>query len=898
MHITETPEPAPDFFISRAGADAAFAAEIGRILEDDGKTVVLQQWDFSNRNFIERMHWALGSGARVIALLSNDYLASDHCSLEWQSAIAHDPLNRNGRLIVLRVAESTPIGVLPPLAYWDLVPVRDNRDLVRDIVLAAVRPGRHEDAGAIEQYWRAARPVVHPEIRPTSSFTGREHELASLHDLLWSGETTAITQPVAAHGLGGIGKSALAREYAHRHQSDYAGVWWLNAAKPEDGTPGFEGVERALVELGAVFIRGLELAEDRARAARRALDLIAHGGFEKPWLLVYDNVDHARVLREWAPAGNAQVLMTTRIAGWPTAIRTMEVEEWPLPEAIAYLRAESGRADLSEAGAGEVSEALGRLPLALSHAAALLRARPNVTAAAYVEQLARRMAEAPKDAEYPRAVFATFQEALAEAEREAPGTIAVMSLAAFFAPDDIPEELFRQPPECYPPDLAELVRAAGAVDDAIGALAHLSLVDFDPERRTFSAHRLVLAAARDALADAAPHWSNSALRTMVSAFPVPEPRTWPACERLVPHVRVVAAHMSEDSPALARLLGTAGTYLQERAALGEVVLLYERSLEIFERLAAADPDNAGWQNDLSVSQERIGDVLSAQGNLPEALESYWASLAIVGRLAAVDPGNARWRLDLSVSHSKIGDVLSARGNLPQALESYGASLAIVRRLAAADPGNAGWQNDLSVSQEKIGDVLRDWRKLDQALERYRASLAIKERLAAADPGNAGWQRNLSVSHNKIGDVLSARRNLGQALESYRASLALVERLAAADPGNAGWQRDLSVSHSKIGDVLSDHGNLGQARESYRTSLAIAERLAAADSGNADWQRDLALGYGRIAAIDALQDERERALAGFRQGRTIIARLREASPDHSILASDLAWFDAEIAKLGG
>ena len=59
-------EPPVDFFISRAGADAAFAGEIGRILEDGGKSVVLQQWDFANHNFMERMHAALGSGARVI----------------------------------------------------------------------------------------------------------------------------------------------------------------------------------------------------------------------------------------------------------------------------------------------------------------------------------------------------------------------------------------------------------------------------------------------------------------------------------------------------------------------------------------------------------------------------------------------------------------------------------------------------------------------------------------------------------------------------------------------------------------------------------------------------------------------------------------------------------------
>jgi hypothetical protein len=83
-----------DCFISRAGVDAPFADRIGRILEDAGHSVVLQQWDFANRNFMERMHAALESGARVIALLSNDYLASDHCTAEWQNAIAHDPLNK------------------------------------------------------------------------------------------------------------------------------------------------------------------------------------------------------------------------------------------------------------------------------------------------------------------------------------------------------------------------------------------------------------------------------------------------------------------------------------------------------------------------------------------------------------------------------------------------------------------------------------------------------------------------------------------------------------------------------------------------------------------------------------------------------------------------------------
>ncbi len=220
-----------------------------------------------------------------------------------------------------------------------------------------------------------------------------------------------------------------------------------------------------------------------------------------------------------------------------------------MADAVSYLLGESGRDDLSEADAETIGEVLGQLPLAVSHAAAYLRARPNVTAARYIEGLTRRMRDAPKDAEYDRAVFATFREALAEADDDAPGAGAVMSLAAFFAPDHIPEDLFRQPFHCYPPVLAELVGDPGALDDAIGALAHLSLIDFDAGRRSFSAHRLVQAAAADALGAEARTWAESALAAMVAAFPEPEFKTWPLCERLVPHVRAVASHVNDGQPA-------------------------------------------------------------------------------------------------------------------------------------------------------------------------------------------------------------------------------------------------------------------------------------------------------------------------------------------------------------
>ena len=132
-----------------------------------------------------------------------------------------------------------------------------------------------------------------------------------------------------------------------------------------------------------------------------------------------------------------------------------------------------------------------------------------------------------------------------------------------------------------------------------------------------------------------------------------------------------------------------------------------------------------------------------QGNLPAALTSYQASLAIAERLAQADPGNAGWQRDLSVSHNKIGDVLVAQGNLPAALTSYRASLAIRERLAQADPGNAGWQRDLSVSHNRIGDVQRAQGNLPAALTSYQAShdiLSVWRRRTRETPGGSATCR--------------------------------------------------------------------------------------------------------------------------------------------------------------
>jgi tetratricopeptide (TPR) repeat protein len=135
--------------------------------------------------------------------------------------------------------------------------------------------------------------------------------------------------------------------------------------------------------------------------------------------------------------------------------------------------------------------------------------------------------------------------------------------------------------------------------------------------------------------------------------------------------------------------------------------------------------------------------------------------------------------DLSVSHNRIGDVLLSQGDRDGALAAYRAALAIAETLARRDPANTQWQRDLSVSHNRIGDVLFSQGDRNRALTAYRTALAVRETLTRRDPTQ--WQRDLIVSYVKMAEAepTAARAQLSRALDIAR-TLQSEGRLAPTD----------------------------------------------------------------------------------------------------------------------
>ncbi len=333
-----------------------------------------------------------------------------------------------------------------------------------------------------------------------------------------------------------------------------------------------------------------------------------------------------------------------------------------------------------------------------------------------------------------------------------------------------------------------------------------------------------------------------------------------------------------------------GDALRSQGDLAGALKAYRAGLETMEKLAARNPANTLWQADLSVSYERIGDMLMSAGEAAQALESYRKSLEIHKKLTERNPAAQDRQRALSVGYNKVGDALRAEADANGALASYRAGLAIMAKLAGQDQANTMWQRDLAISHERIGDVLRDQGAAAEALASYRKSLDIHEELASRDPSNTLWQRDISVSNERLGDMLVVQGDYAGALKSYRKALETRERLAARDPSNTDWQRDLSVSDNKVGDALRASGDQTAALAAYRAALAIIEKLAARDASNTIWQRDLSISHERIGDVFLAQGNKDGALKSYRTCLALREKLAARDP------ANVGWqYDVSISE---
>ena len=285
------------------------------------------------------MHEAVKNARDLIILFTGDYEASPYTRKEFTSFEAERLRDERERHIVVLRCDDAPLrGLLADSVYQDLVGVAEPEERKRRILAAAERRSSAE-----RPQRRRGRTFVGVPPR-IAGFTGRADELDRLDAILTQDRPAAVTQVgrAAVQGMGGVGKTTLAVEYANRFRNLYDGVWWC----PAETRAGL------MTSLAALAIE-LEVASpeeaDIEKAAKAALRRLAEQG--DIWLLVYDNVASPEEIADLLPAAGARVLITSRFSDWSEWADEVSLDVLPIAEAVAFLdgsrrtQRRSGRAD-------------------------------------------------------------------------------------------------------------------------------------------------------------------------------------------------------------------------------------------------------------------------------------------------------------------------------------------------------------------------------------------------------------------------------------------------------------------------------------------------------------------------------------------------------------------------
>ncbi len=197
------------------------------------------------------------------------------------------------------------------------------------------------------------------------NFTGRVGLLRELREHLTKDSTTTAVLQHALYGLGGVGKTQLAMEYAYRFQGEYEVVWWISADQPSL-------IRSTLASLAPHLELPATGRTDEAVAA--VLDALRRGEPYRRWLLVFDNADQPETLQDFMPPGPGHVLITSRNHRWERTIYTIEVDVFSRAESLEFLhRRMSG---ITDSDADRLAEELGDVPLALEQAGKLRAENP------------------------------------------------------------------------------------------------------------------------------------------------------------------------------------------------------------------------------------------------------------------------------------------------------------------------------------------------------------------------------------------------------------------------------------------------------------------------------------------------------------------------------------------
>jgi tetratricopeptide (TPR) repeat protein len=808
-----------DFFISYNKKDKDWAEWIAWQLEEAGHSTILQAWDFRpGSSFVMEMQKATSGSERTIAVLSPHYLQSNFTQPEWSVAFAKDPTGENGLLLPIRVKECTPEGVLPKINYIDLLNLDETK--AKQILLEGIERGRAKPEKKPDFPGKKTRSVASQLRFPGSfpiiwnvpylqnrNFTGRDDVLKYLRSSLTSGNYAALTQAIS--GLGGVGKTQIATEYAFRHAGDYELIWWIRS---ED----IETLNADYVQLAFELDLPVKDVADQkvmVTAVRNWLNQNTN------WLLIFDNAEDPSHLKEFLPQMQAgHVIITSRNPSWRGVATPLEVEIWTPKESTNFLLTRTGLTD--DKAASDLANELGHLPLALEQAGAYIEAK-NISVASYLELFKRDQRVLLKQLSsltgYANTIETTWNISFNEVNRENPASIELLKICAFLSPEPIQSFIFVRGANFLPERLQQLAQNPFFLDYSMSLLRKYSLIERTGDQ--FTIHRLLQLAIKEQLnAEEKKYWIKVALSILDESFPIDfkDSKTSNIARLLMEHVKEAVINATaegvEPEQTVSLIVRVGRVYLERKE--------YRLAKETFHNaLYLTNKLRESVETRLTKIKlfEYLGQLSLETNQLNTAKEFFEKALNISIEVFGEHHPNVVYGLN------NIGNVLSNLGDFQKAREYFEKALIISSETLGSRHPNVVY------SLNNIGNVLSNLGDFQKAREYFEKALSISiDILGSHHPDVARTLNNLSFVYLKLNDSKRAKEYSEKALAIIEKAFGPDHPEIAANLHSIGklhiWSRDYHTAQAYLDRALRIYeGNIPQ------NTLAIAEALV--DKGN-------------------------------------------------------------------
>jgi Tfp pilus assembly protein PilF len=748
-------------------------------------------------------------------------------------------------------------------------------------------------------------PTTLPYAPLGNLLKGRDNDLHLLQQEVGpiSRSATAASTAVALIGLGGVGKTRLAIEHAWRSAALHSAVLFGSASSPE-------ALNRSLAGLAAVLDLPEKAANEEAIQRQAVLGwLCSHPG----WLLILDGIDGkeaAQAVESLLPqTSGGQLLVTTRLSKWSSAVRRLPLEVLSLEAAAEFLLERTAGSRKQEAGdplaARDLAQQLDGLALALEQAGAYIDER-CISFSSYRREWQQRRDQLlswfdPQLMQYPQSVATTwltsFQQLSADAQT-------LLRRLAWLATEPIPESL-----------LEVAIAAGDGVDaepiEAIDGLVELdrySLLSRSNQSNSFLLHRLVQEVTRLRQdSGQVPHELAAALAWINAAF-VGDPqdvRSWPVLEPLEPHAKTVTSFAAGAgiAGATARLSSILGMVLFAKAAYSEAEPLMRRALQIDETSYCLDhPDVARDLNNLAGLLLDTNRRSEAEPLMHRALlideTSYGQDHPSVARdlnnLAQLLEASNRvgeaerlvrralhiYEASYGLDHPKVATSLNNLAGLLLATNRLAEAEPLMRRALQIDEASYGLDHPkVATRLNNLAALLQDTNRLEEAERMYRSALQIDEASFGQD------HPVVAVDLNNLSTLLLETNRLGEAETLMRRALAIDEDSYGNDDPNVA--RDLN----NLANVLQATNRLVEAEPLMRRALQICEASYGLD------HPEVAIRLNNLAQLLQTTNRLAEAEPMYRRGLKILIAFTDQGYQHPNLEAGISNYSGFLQSQG-